>query len=264
MITIGSLSQEIFLYLISFILCTTRIVVVLFLFQNLTFIVMKGKLKYFVSCAFSLSPAMDLYYQLSSIDVTITFLITTVCKEVIIGFLMGFLFSVPFWIYEGIGSLIDNQSGRLMGEQLTATGGGGTPTGTILKSLCFICILTKIGLAKVIVTIWNSYHFLPVLGKVGHFSPEGFYAFGNWINLAFDYMILYSVPIVGILVLIDVCLGLLNTFSSQLQATQMSIPIKCLVSFLFLSTYILNMNDSFFYKINILDYVKRYLTMLLA
>jgi len=264
MISIGSLSQEIFLYLISFTLCATRIFVILFLTQNFTFIVLKGKLKYFVSCVFSLNPAMDLYYQLASVDVTVTFLISTLFKEVVIGFLMGFLFSVPFWIYEGIGSLIDNQSGRLMGEQLTATGGGGTPTGTILKSLCFIFILTKIGLAKFIVAIWNSYYFLPVLGRGESFTPEGFYAFGNLIDLAFDYMLLYSVPIVGILLLIDVCLGVLNTFSSQLQATQMSIPIKCLVSFLFLSIYVSNMNDSFFYKINIWDYVKQYLILLLA
>ena len=37
-------------------------------------------------------------------------------KEAIIGFLLGFFASIPFWVAENIGNFIDNQRGATMGE----------------------------------------------------------------------------------------------------------------------------------------------------
>ena len=37
-------------------------------------------------------------------------------KEAVVGFLIGFFASIPFWIAENVGNFIDNQRGATMGE----------------------------------------------------------------------------------------------------------------------------------------------------
>lgn len=58
--------------------------------------------------------------QVKDLPLEVLPLMIIVIKEVILGFMMGFMFSIPFWAVSAAGYFIDMQRGTMSGEQFAA------------------------------------------------------------------------------------------------------------------------------------------------
>jgi Type III secretory pathway, component EscT len=107
----------------------------------------KGKLKVslVISVAIIITPLTK--FSISVDDLSIYNIASIVMAEMIKGVIIGVMVSLPFWIVESCGGLIDNQRGTLMGGQInTALGQDDfTPLGYFFKSLLGIIIIINFG-----------------------------------------------------------------------------------------------------------------------
>ncbi len=73
--------------------------------------------------ALALFIAPGIKEQIDVLEPTMMALAGLVLKELMIGTLLGLLLALPFWLYESVGALFDNQRGALMGGQINPSWG---------------------------------------------------------------------------------------------------------------------------------------------
>ncbi|PTN41856.1 EscT/YscT/HrcT family type III secretion system export apparatus protein, partial [Achromobacter xylosoxidans] len=74
-----------------------------------------GMLRYAICAAIGLVLVPALAPRYAMIDMGAVELVLLVAKEVFIGLVMGFLVAIPFWIFEAVGFVVDNQRGASLG-----------------------------------------------------------------------------------------------------------------------------------------------------
>ena len=84
-----------------------------FCFQHI-----RGMPRHAVVMVMALMPAPGIHAALAGQELSAMMLGALVLKEAILGFLLGVLLSMPFWMFESVGALLDNQRGALAGGQL--------------------------------------------------------------------------------------------------------------------------------------------------
>ena len=161
-----------------------------------------------------------------------------IAKEVLLGLFLGWLAGIPFWAAQSGGFFIDNQRGASMAEGSDAlTGEQTSPTGILfLQGTIYIffasgAFLVFLGLVYSSYLVWPTTSFLPQLTQ----SATLFFAEQvSWLML---YMLLLAGPIVVACLLIDISLGLVNRFASQLNVYVLAMPIKSGVASFILLIY---------------------------
>lgn len=155
------------------------------------------------------------------------------------GALLGYLISLPIWLIESCGRVIDMQRGEQMGaviNQIT-----GTPSSSIGKLMvqAFIAYLViNNGLLFFIDTIGSSFflvpinNLLPVLDNT-HISKyiDIFASYLYWVAVL-------TLPLIVVMLFIDLILGLISSFIPQLNVTVISMPIKSVVALFVLALYL--------------------------
>ena len=166
-------------------------------------------------------------------------------KEVLLGLIVGWLASVPFWAAQSGGFFIDNQRGASMAEMADALSGEQTsPLGILfLQALIYIffvsgAFLTFLGLMYASYVVWPVTSFLPLptLAATLLFADEA-----DWIMV---HMLLLAGPIAVACLLIDFALGLMNRFASQLNVYILAMPIKSGVTAFIMLVYIGKFSDT--------------------
>lgn len=149
-------------------------------------------------------------------------------KEIFLGLVMGFAFSLVFWVAHGVGSLIDNQRGAAQAEGMEPLSGEqATPFASFFfQSLAMLFFSSGIFLT-ILDVIFQSYAVWPL------FSPLPRLASPHMAQLMLDLFSRYMAavlaiagPMVALCFLSDFCLGLLNRFAPQLNVFSLSMPIK--------------------------------------
>nr|WP_017345540.1 flagellar biosynthetic protein FliR [Pantoea sp. A4] len=191
----------------------------------------KGKLKVslVISVAIIITPLTK--FSISVDNLSIYDIASIVMAEMIKGVIIGVMVSLPFWIVESCGGLIDNQRGTLMGGQInTALGQDDfTPLGYFFKTLLGITIIINFGFYFILDVLMSSYGIWPIDRILPDLSSQKFEEWLQFIKHYLSIIILYSAPIVVVLMLIDLASGILNVLAPQAQVNMIAIPIKCLV-----------------------------------
>ncbi|MDD0976387.1 type III secretion system export apparatus subunit SctT [Pseudomonas fontis] len=160
-------------------------------------------------------------------------------KEVLLGLLIGFIASVPFWAIEATGFIIDNQRGAAMASTLNPMLGSQTsPTGLLLTQTLITLFFTGGAFLTLLGALFQSYASWPV----GTFFPH---VGSQWVNFFYDQFthllrlcVLLAAPLMIAMFLAEFGLALVSRFAPSLNVFILSMPIKSLVASLLLVLYV--------------------------
>ncbi len=152
-------------------------------------------------------------------------------KEVFIGALLGYLISIPYYIAQSTGSLIDHQRGaQSLQVSDPMTSAQTSPIGTLLANIMLVIFYSTGGVLVVFEAVFQSYTLIPA----DSFLNPDFFTITRplWttvIDLAHTVMRLtvqLSAPALLILLLSDVFLGVANRMAPQVQVTFLLYSLK--------------------------------------
>lgn len=160
-------------------------------------------------------------------QLNIEVLVPIYLKESLIGFVIGYLASMVFWIGDSIGFFVDNQRGASMAMAFDPMVGEQTsPLGMMIGKAVVALFVTIGGLLALLTVIFQSYLLWPAFS----FTPDLHAYFPAEILAIFDDLIrqslLYAAPVMMILFFSEFGLGLMNRFAPQLNVFFLSMPIK--------------------------------------
>jgi type III secretory pathway component EscT len=174
----------------------------------------------------------------SSLSTPLTFSFTLVLffiKELFVGFVIGFLVSLPFIIVQNAGILIDHQRGgaSLMVNDPTMQNQS-SPLGTMYNLLLIFLFFQINGPFLVIDIIEQSFRVLPV----DQFIREGFFSsksemYASAVKILGNVMILstqLAAPALIMILMTDFFLGIANRLAPQVQITFLGMPLKSLLA----------------------------------
>lgn len=235
----NSILDEIFTFVLAVGLGMARIYPCLLLTPIFSFNAIKGSLRGAIVVALALFPAPMIQSYLLLHPPSLFLFGGLLLKEVLIGIIIGLFFGMPFWLFESVGALFDNQRGALMGGQLNPQlGPDVTPLGFLMQQSTIMLLMVGIGLSSVMQVVWDSYLLWQPLDWLPFPSESGFKVYLDALGSVFTHMVLYAGPMVALLLLVDFAVGVLSLYSPQLQATVLAMPVKCLLGMLFFVLYL--------------------------
>jgi len=192
----------------------------------------------------ALMPAPGIHAAMAGVDYSAMLLVAVMLKEAILGFLLGVLLSMPFWMFEAVGALLDNQRGALAGGQLNPSlGPDATPIGHLFKELAIFLLIITLGLGAMTQVIWDSYQIWPPTAWFPVLGVNGFSTFVELLGDTFTHMMLYAAPFIAVLLLLEFGVALLGLYSPQLQVSTLAPPVKCLAGIGILILYFSLLQD---------------------
>ncbi|MCO7254500.1 type III secretion system export apparatus subunit SctT [Dickeya oryzae] len=230
--------QSLYDFIYALTLGVARLYPCLFLVPLFSFTVIKGMLRNAVALAIALVPAAAIQQHMLTTTITWPMLPALLLKELVIGLLLGVVLAMPFWLFESVGALFDNQRGALTGGQLNpALGSDATPLGHMMKELFTLLLIITIGFSGFTQLLWDSYRLWPALDFLPPLSELGFHTYLGLLNDTFQHMIVYAGPLVALLLLLEFSIAILSLYSPQLQVYVLSAPAKCLAGMAFFVLY---------------------------
>ena len=175
-------------------------------------------------------------------------------KEAIIGFLLGFFASIPFWVAENIGNFIDNQRGATMGEVYSPLSGTQvSTTGIFFTQIVSTVFFVSGAIFLMLGALYKSYSIWPVFP--GDAFGASFVAFAPNAPVqvlgALDGMlkttVVISAPVIIVMFLATIGLGLVNRTAPQLNVFFLSMPVKSALGIAMLIVYLPFIMDMLMY-----------------
>ena len=197
-----------------------------------------GMLRYTftVSLGFLLVPVLQ--PQMPT-QVELGFLAVVVVKEVFVGACLGFLIAIPFWIMDGVGTLIDTQRGASMGAMLNPElGTESTPMGLLFSMAYGVLFLIGGGFLASLSMIYDSFALWPVWQWTPTLSSSSVPLWLAQMDHVLRAVMLFSLPAVIAMLLAEVGLALVSRFTPQLQVFFLAMPIKSGLALFVLVLYI--------------------------
>lgn len=161
-------------------------------------------------------------------------LIFLVMKEMLVGFVLGFLVTIPFNIVQTSGILVDHQRGgaSLMVND-PAVQSQSSPLGTLYNLVLIFLFYLVDGPFLFIEAIVTSYEVIP---PDQYFSPllaeKGSLYWKVSMNLMSKVMIIatqLAAPALIAILMTDLFLGIANRLAPQVQVTFLGLPLKSLL-----------------------------------
>ena len=104
--------------------------------------ILPGMLRYALGAAIGIVLVPALAPRYAAMDLGTVEVALIVVKEVFVGMVMGFLVAIPFWIFEAVGFVVDNQRGASLGATINpATGNDSSPMGILFNQAFMVFFL---------------------------------------------------------------------------------------------------------------------------
>ncbi|OOB80243.1 MAG: flagellar biosynthetic protein FliR [Epulopiscium sp. Nuni2H_MBin003] len=177
-------------------------------------------------------PVEELVYQKTLLGFGLTMM-----KEVIVGIIIGFSIMIFFQVYLWMGQMLSTQGGLAMSSIYDPSSNTQTPILGRFFALSF----------GVLFTITGGYHwFLAAFIETFRYIPVGQSVFNpgmamtviDALTIFFELGFRLATPILGIVLMIDVGLGVLARAAPQMNMFVIGVPLKLLV-ILFLMTILI-------------------------
>ena len=231
-------------YLPSLAIAMARLYPCCFLIPAFCFEHVRGMPRHVIVFALALMPAPGIHHALAGMDYSLLALSGLLLKEAVLGVLLGILLAMPFWLFESVGALLDNQRGALIGGQLNPSlGPDATPVGHLFKQLSIFLLMVTLGLGSLTQVIWDSYLIWPPTVWFPLPAENGMSLFIDLLGDTFTHMLLYAAPFIAVLLLLEFGIALLGVYSQQLQVSTLAPPVKSLAGIGILLLYFALLQD---------------------
>lgn len=150
-------------------------------------------------------------------------------KECLIGLLLGMAFASVFWVAEGVGTLLDTQSGfNTIQQNQPMSGEQNTPMGQLFLMAAITVFYTAGGLTVLLTLVLDSYRWWPV----GSTWPDGAIIWQDLLRTMphtyFDMVARLAGSLVCFLLFIDAAVSFLGRAADKLEVSTLAQPIKML------------------------------------
>jgi type III secretion protein T len=183
-----------------------------------------------VAIAMSLPVAVMIYYQLGQRPLAPIEILWFLFKEVLVGMIIGLLISLPFWILQNIGVIIDVQRGNSQFPNSPGSDPDSLPTGEVIKRFGVMIFLEMGILANVFSNLMDSYVIWPVLNPIPPIDAIRLDLIITRFNNMMLSTVIYVSPIVVILLLVEFGFGLLSIYSPQIHVNSATPAVKSLLA----------------------------------
>jgi type III secretion protein T len=155
-------------------------------------------------------------------------------KEVLIGSLIGFLISIPYFIIQSTGSLIDLQRGAQSLQVSDPISQVQTsPIGTLLGDILVVLFYALGGISFYLEGLYSTFQLVPV----NEFLPASFLSTKsplylqliNLIGFTLKMVLQLSAPPLLIMLMTDLFLGIANRMAPQVQITFLLASVKSFI-----------------------------------
>ncbi len=215
-----------------------RILAALFLIPLFSIKMLKGMLRYAIVIAIAIPVAISLVDDVQERNFGVLVLVFISMKEAMVGFIIGFLLAMPFWIFQSVGVMIDNQRGALSGGYFSPDAGPDSSMLADVFTKVLVILLISMGAFPALFgVVIETYLLWPVLEWTPQFSVDGMEVLISKFGMLVYKFLLYSGPVVLVLLLIEAGFAILGAYCPQLQVYFMAMPGKSLGALLVLSLY---------------------------
>lgn len=160
-------------------------------------------------------------------------------KEVILGIILGFAASIPFWTAQSVGSFIDNQRGASMASIMDPMSDSETsPVGQVLNQAVLVLFHSTGGLLIFLTALFQSYLIWPLNTYLPTFSNAFPGMMISLLDLLMRQMVVLGAPVIITMFLTEFGLGLVNRFAPSLNVFVLAMPVKSLVGVFVLIMYL--------------------------
>ena len=156
-------------------------------------------------------------------------------KELFVGFVIGFMISIPFSIVQNAGIIIDHQRGgaSLMVNDPTIQNQS-SPLGTLFNFVLIYIFFTIDGPFLLIDALVTSYEIIPpdaLLNPAFFVKGSNFWSIQiSLLNKLMIISIRLATPALLAILMTDVFLGIANRLAPQVQITFLGMPLKSLLA----------------------------------
>ena len=161
------------------------------------------------------------------LDISVFFL-----KELVIGYSIGLLASIPFWIIQISGTIIDTYRGEINPGSQDPTGGEIPTLARLQLVSAFLIFFALGGMWFLIDVIYKSYEIWPLTSSIPQISAEA----ASVILKIFDTIIVMSLviaaPIIFIMVAIDLAVILAGKIAKGFSPLDVSFALKNTITLL--------------------------------
>lgn len=197
-----------------------------------------GMLRFSIAAALGALAAPKLVPVLATTDFSTLQVLMLVLKEVFIGFVMGYLIAIPFWAFEAVGFLVDNQRGASVAATLNPlTGNDSSPLGLLFNQAFIVFFFISGGFGLMLDLLYNSFELWNVLTWMPQFRPESMELMLQQLNRIALLALLLGSPAIVAMFLSEVGLALVSRFVPQLQVFFLAMPIKSAMAMFVLMLY---------------------------
>lgn len=197
-----------------------------------------GMLRFAVAGALGLVMVPALMPVIAGIELDPMSLLLLILKEAFIGFVIGYLAAIPFWIFEAVGFLVDNQRGASIAATLNPlTGNDSSPLGILFNQAFIVFFLISGGFSLLLGTLYDSYTLWSVVQWRPELRPESVPVMLEQLDRLVRMALLLASPALVAMFLAEFGLALVSRFAPQLQVFFMAMPIKSALAMLVLVLY---------------------------
>lgn len=171
-------------------------------------------------------------------------LLVMLCKEAFVGFVLGFLLAVPFWAFEAVGFLVDNQRGASIASTLNPlTGNDSSPLGILFNQAFIVFFLVSGGFLLILGLLYDSFRLWPVFQWMPTLNADTVPLLLAQLDRLMTLCMLYAAPVVVAMFLAELGLALVSRFVPQLQVFFLAMPIKSALALMVLVVYMATLLD---------------------
>lgn len=173
-----------------------------------------------------------------SLQINAVLLMLYILKEAFVGFVLGLLAALPFWIFEAVGFLVDNQRGASISATLNPiTGNDSSPLGILFNQAFIVFFLISGGMGLLLGTLYDSFAIWPPLEWTPQLDARHVPLLLARLDDLVRMAVLLAAPALVVMFLAEFGLALISRFAPQLQVFFMAMPIKSALAMLVLMLY---------------------------
>ena len=203
-----------------------------------------GLVRFAIAAALGVVMVPALQPQVAGQDWSTATLLGTITKEAFIGFVIGYLAAIPFWIFEAVGFLVDNQRGASIASTLNPlTGNDSSPLGLMFNQAFIVFFLLTGGFSLLLGTLYDSFALWSITDWLPVLQPDSTPVMLAQLDRLVRMAVLLAAPVLVAMFLAEIGLALVSRFAPQLQVFFMAMPIKSALAMLVLMLYAASLFD---------------------
>src|SRR5690606_32198745 len=154
------------------------------------------------------------------------------------GLVLGFMVALPFWIFEAVGFVIDNQRGASLGAVINpATGNDSSPLGILFNQAFLVFFLVGGGFTLMLSLLYDSFRLWDLWSWAPTLRADSIPLMLDQLSRFMRLVLLFAAPAIVAMFLAELGLALVSRFTPQLQVFFLAMPIKSALALLVLVLY---------------------------